>query len=63
MTKDELIGRLKSVKTKPELDALRMEVVDAIHSEGTEEAFDQLQGAFIKAVHRLRRIPLRDRTW
>lgn len=59
----DVLTRIETVQTMPELDALRTEVVQAIHAGGTEEAFDRLQGAFIKAKNRLERIPMSERTW
>lgn len=62
----EILARLKSVKTMPELDAMRLDVVNAMTSAGKEggsPAFYHVQTAFIKAQNRLRRIPLKDRTW
>lgn len=55
--------RLKRVATMPELDAMRVEVVKAMQSDGTEETFTRIQKAFVSAKNRLQRIPLRERTW
>lgn len=58
--------KLAAVKTMPELDALRMEAVAAMKAEAEvrgEEGFYEVQGAFIKAKNKLKRIPLRERTW
>lgn len=59
----DLIGRLRNVKTMPELDAMRVEVVREIRRIGTDEAFEKIRGEFMKAGNRLRRIPLKDRSW
>lgn len=67
MNVQDLLKRLASVQTMPELDAMRMEVVTAMKAhEGqpdAQEHFDRVQRAFIKAKNRLQHIPLRDRTW
>ena len=57
-----IFNKLKHVKTMPELDALRGEVVAQMESGGRAE-FEMAQKAFIKAKNRLKRIPLKDRTW
>ena len=57
-----LRDRLSSVNSMPELDVMRAEVVVAMQDAG-EERFKEVQGWFIKAKNRLRRIPLKDRTW
>lgn len=59
---DCIFRKLKNVKTMPELDALRGEVVAQMES-GGEAEFKEAQKAFIKAINRLKRIPLKDRTW
>jgi hypothetical protein len=59
----DIIGRLKQVKTTPELDALRRETFEAMESDGSDETFERVQGEFIKAKNRLRRIPLSQRDW
>jgi hypothetical protein len=58
-----ILEKLKGVKTMPELDALRIETVEAMESDGTLKTFEKVQTAFRKAKNRLRRIPLKDRTW
>ena len=61
-----IFDKLKAVKTMPELDAMRVEVVAAMTEAGKErgqDGFKEVQNAFIKAKNRLTRIPLRDRTW
>jgi hypothetical protein len=58
-----IFEKLKAVKTKPELDALRPETVVAMEADGTQETFEKVQKAFIKARNKLLRIPLKDRTW
>lgn len=59
----ELLARLASVATMPELDAMRLEIVQAMKADGTRETFDVLQPAFRRAKNRLQRVPLRERTW
>lgn len=59
----EVLEKLSKVETMPELDALRVETVKAMSSDGTAETFERVQKAFIKAKNRLRRIPLSKRTW
>jgi len=56
------IQKLRAVKTMPDLDLLRTETVQAMESGGQAE-FDRVQGEFRKAKNRLKRIPLKDRTW
>lgn len=63
MGNSELIEKLRNVKTMPELDALRLETVKAMQEDGTQETFERIQKEFRKAKNRLRRIPLKDRTW
>ena len=58
----EIIEKLANVKTMPELDALREEVVEKMIGHG-EETFHKVQDAFRKAKNRLNRIPLKERTW
>lgn len=62
----DIFERLSAVKTMPELDALRKDVVaemDAAAKARGPEGFYEVQNAFIKAKNRLKRIPLRERTW
>lgn len=59
--KTDIERRLKAVATMPELDAMRIEVVGAMKA--SPEAFERIQRAFIAAGDRLRRIPLKDRSW
>jgi hypothetical protein len=66
MTESELFDKLRDVKTMPELDALRLDVVTVMTEAGKrggENAFKNVQNEFIRAKNRLQRIPLRDRTW
>ena len=58
-----ILDKLLEVKTMPELDALRIETVEAMQADGTSETFESVQNAFIKAKNRLRRIPLSQRSW
>jgi len=60
---DELIGKLRNTTTMPELDSLRMETAEIMCNGATKERFDQVQGEFRKAKNRLKRVPLKDRTW
>lgn len=62
MDKDTLIEKLKAVKTKPELDALRMDCAK-LATAGHEDDFLEVQQVFRKAANRVRRVPLKDRTW
>jgi hypothetical protein len=61
-----IFEKLDAVKTMPELDALRPEcaraMTDAAKERG-EAGFHEVQDAFIRAKNRLRRVPLRDRSW
>ena len=59
---DTTIGKIGNANTMPELDALRTETAEAMMG-GGKEVFSRVQGAFRKAKNRLKRIPLRDRTW
>ena len=59
---NEIVKKLRTVKTMPELDALRMETVKAMKEDGNKN-FYSIQKEFTKARNRLERIPLRDRTW
>lgn len=63
MDAEQMLKRLKIVQAMPELNSMRVEVVEAMQSDGTSETFYKVQQAFIKAKNRLERIPLRDRTW
>jgi len=66
MTKLELFAKLRAAKTMPEVDALRHATVKVMHSEGEsggQSAGFNVQKEFIKAVNRMRRIPLNNRTW
>lgn len=62
MMRTDLIQKIESVKTMPELDALRIECARDME-DGDKEKFLATQKAFIKARNRLKRIPLRDRSW
>lgn len=53
----ELKEKIESCKTMPQLDALRLEIV-----QNGPNGFKKLQTAFIKKKNQLLRIPLRDRT-
>ena len=61
MTETELLEKLQSVQTMPELDALRRDTFTAMEADGTEETFNRVQGAFRKAKNRLQRVPWSER--
>lgn len=61
-----IFDKLAAAQTKPELDALRLETVEAMTEAGKsggQEAFEKVQHAFIETKNRLQRVPLKDRTW
>jgi hypothetical protein len=62
---ENIIQKLKAVKTMPELDALRIESVNEMQKAETEKkgSYREIQVAFIKAKNRLLRVPLKERTW
>lgn len=62
MNKIDLLQAIKQADTKPKLDALRMDCV-LIGKEFGSEVFTEVQKAFIKQNNKLRRIPMKDRTW
>ncbi|MNW38922.1 hypothetical protein D3C74_160020 [compost metagenome] len=57
----ELLQKIQNCTTMPQLDSLRLELVQA--GKESEESFRTLQQAFIKKKNQLQRVPLRDRTW
>ena len=59
---NDIFNRINSVKTMPELDAIRPEVVQAME-EGGKDRFESVQTAFRKKKNKLQRIPLAERTW
>ena len=59
---NEIVKKLRAVKTIPKLNELRMETVKAMQEDGNKK-FYSIQKEFTKARNRLERIPLRDRTW
>jgi hypothetical protein len=63
MTESELLNKLRSAQTMPELDALRLATAQAMQADGTAETFERVQKAFRQAKNRLRRIPLSQRNW
>lgn len=63
MNEAEVLKALKTVKTMPELDALRLDCVRAGEESGDIEVARRIQRAFIKAKNRLQRIPLSERSW
>lgn len=62
MNIEETIAKIRGVTTMPELDELRPLTLEAMMS-GGKEVFDKVQGEFRKAKNRLKRVPLKDRTW
>lgn len=56
-----LVEKIKSCKTMPELDRLRLEIVTKGKSD--VETFKLLQREFIKKKNQLNRIPLFERDW
>lgn len=58
---NKFIKRIEACKTMPELDSLRLELVQA--GKENPDSFRTLQDAFVKKKNQLTRIPLRDRTW
>ena len=63
MSESDILSKLKSVQTMPELDELRQETVKAMEADGTNTTFVRVQKAFISAKNRLQRIPWTERTW
>jgi hypothetical protein len=63
MSAGDVMERLKTVKTMPELNAMRLDCVRAGEASGSVEVARQIQQAFIKAKNRLERIPWRERAW
>ncbi|MBU5672679.1 hypothetical protein [Paenibacillus brevis] len=57
----ELLQKIQACTTMPQLDSLRLELVQA--GKESEESFRTLQQAFIKKKNQLQRVPLKDRTW
>jgi len=62
MNIETMTTKIRNTKTMPELDALRTETAEAMTT-GGKAAFDRVQREFRKAKNRLKRVPLRDRTW
>ena len=58
----EIIEKINSCDTMPELDELRSEVVRAMRSDNGKD-FETIQKSFIKKKNKLKRIPLKDRSW
>jgi hypothetical protein len=58
---NELIKKIKSCESMPQLDELRLELVTFGKSEPS--SFTKLQDEFRKKKNQLNRIPLFDRTW
>lgn len=59
-----IFDKLLAVTTMPELDALRMECVQAMDTEAAAGRDPTIvQKAFIKAKNKLQRVPLRERSW
>jgi hypothetical protein len=57
----ELLKKIKNCNTMPELDALRLELVEAGHA--SPDNFRTMQAEFIKKKNQLARIPLSQRSW
>ena len=57
-----IVDKIRSTETMPELDDIREETYTAMVS-GDQNTFELVQGEFRKAKNRLKRIPLRERTW
>ena len=53
----ELLSKIQSCKTMPELDELRLVIVR------DKENFVENQMAFRKKLNQLKRVPSKDRTW
>lgn len=62
MNIEKTIQEIKDVKSMPELDALRTLTVEVMMS-GGKEVFERVQKEFIRSKNKLKRIPLKDRTW
>ena len=62
MNAREILNKINSCKTVPELDNLRLEVTTEMTSNDGKN-FKLIQNAFIKKLNKLKRIPLRDRNW
>ncbi len=58
---NQLIKKIKDCESMPQLDSMRLELVQA--GKGNPDMFKALQSEFIKKKNQLERIPLRDRTW
>jgi len=58
----EIEEKIKSCKSIPELDNLRIDVVKAMQNDGGNK-FYSIQKVFIKQKNKLLRIPLSKRTW
>ena len=59
---EELLRKLIIVRTMPKLDALRDETARVMMAHDKTQ-FHTVQNAFRKAKNRLKRIPIKDRTW
>lgn len=62
MNDQTIFDDLRNVKTMPELDAMRVRVVDAMKNAGPG-GWSKVQKAFLSAKNRLRRIPISERSW
>lgn len=60
---DEFLKRLRCVATMPDLDAMRAETVHHCMAGGSKEHFERIQAEFRRALNRLKRVPLAERTW
>lgn len=62
MNKEEMINKIRGVKTMPNLDALRLETVTCMKEVG-QDGFREIQKEFVKVKNRLLRTPLSQRNW
>jgi hypothetical protein len=53
--------KIKNCETMPQLDEIRIEVMQAMRKGDEEDIFYSIQKAFIKQRNKLKRIPLKDR--
>ncbi len=57
----DLIQQIKACNTMPELDDLRLDIVQ--NTKDNPELFKKVQREFIKKKNQLNRIPLFERNW
>jgi len=58
----EILNKIKQCDTIPKLDELRLEATKAMVADNGAN-FYEIQKAFIKQQNKLKRIPLKDRSW